>query len=70
MSDENNETGQGGGLNPKLKSGEDDMYDTETPTRPPADSASVQREEGRSWPAIWLTVGVICVLVALYLIFG
>lgn len=70
MSDDNDDTPRRDGLNPKLKSGEDAMHDTETPTRPPAESASVQREEGRSWPVIWLIVTVICVLVALYLIFG
>ena len=69
MKEENGKNVRDRSLNPKLKSGEDRSRDTETPTRAPAESASVQREEGRGWPAIWLIVTLICVLVALYLIF-
>lgn len=61
--------GQNPGLNPDLKSRTNTSRDTENPSRPPADSASVQREEGRGWPAIWLIVTVVCVAVAAYLIF-
>lgn len=56
------------GLNPALKSTRDDTYDTARSTPPPVETASVQREEGRGWPVIWLMVFVICVLVALYIL--
>lgn len=69
MTEDADDTARHKGLNPKLKSGEDTRHNTETPTRPPADSTSVQREEGRAWPAIWLVVTVICVIVAIYLLF-
>ncbi len=57
------------GLNPKLKSVENTSRDTETPTRPPAESASVQHEEGRAWPVIWIVVTLVCVVIAAYLLF-
>lgn len=57
------------GLNPGLKSVENTSRDTDTPTPPPADSASVQHDEGRAWPVIWAVVTVICVLIAAYLLF-
>ncbi|CTQ34351.1 hypothetical protein [Jannaschia rubra] len=56
------------GLNPKLKSVENTSRDTETSTRPPAESASVQHDDSRAWPIIWIVVTVICVLVAAYLL--
>lgn len=68
MSD-NSKTEDRKGLNPGLKSRTNLSRDTETPTKPPADSASVQHQEGRSWPMIWLIVTLICVAIALYLIF-
>ena len=58
------------GLNPELKSVTNTSRDTETPSRPPADTASVQREEGRGWPIAWLVVTVVCVLIGIYLILG
>ena len=58
------------GLNPGLKSRTDTSRETERPSLAPADSASVQREEGKSWPMIWLIVGVICVAVAAFLFLG
>ncbi|MHA6645974.1 hypothetical protein [Mesorhizobium sp. A623] len=58
------------GLNPTLKSRNNTSRDTETPTRAPADSASVQREEGRAWPMIWLVVGVICAVIVIFLVLG
>lgn len=56
-------------LNPALKSRTDTTHDTSTSSPPPADSVSVQREEGRAWPMIWLTVTVVGVILVLYLIF-
>ena len=69
MSDDPGTT-KGSGLNPTLKSRTNTSRDTETPTRAPADSTSVQHEEGRAWPVIWLIVGVICVVVLAYLFLG
>lgn len=57
-------------LNPALKSRTDTTHDTSTSSRSPADSVSVDREEGRAWPMIWLTVTVVCVILAVYFIFG
>lgn len=56
------------GLNPKLKPVENTSRDTETPTRPPSDSASVQQEEGRAWPMVWAVVVIAGVLIALWLL--
>lgn len=57
------------GLNPALRQRKDGLYDTTRSTPPPADSASVQHEEGRAWPMIWLIVTLVCVAIAVYLIF-
>ena len=57
------------GLNPSLRQRTEDVHDTRSSTPPPADSASVQREEGRAWPMIWLVVTVICVVIGIWLIF-
>lgn len=57
------------GLNPALKTRTDTTHDTTHPTRAPADSASVQHEEGRGWPMIWLVVTIVCVVLALWIFF-
>jgi len=57
------------GLNPDLKSVTNTSRETETSSRPPVDTASVQREEGRGWPTVWLVVTAVCVLIGIYLIF-
>lgn len=56
------------GLNPSLKSRQDDSHDTVHRTPPPVETTSVQREEGRIWPWIWLVVVIICVIAALYIL--
>jgi hypothetical protein len=56
-------------LNPALRQRREETYDTTHPTPPPADSASVQKEEGTAWPAIWLIVTILCAVIAVYLIF-
>jgi hypothetical protein len=56
------------GLNPALRQRRETLHDAE-PTPPPAESASVQKEEGRAWPAIWLVVTVLCAVIAIFLIF-
>lgn len=56
-------------LNPSLSKRRETTYDTEHSTPAPAESASVKREEGKAWPAIWLIVMIVCVLIGVYLIF-
>jgi len=58
------------GLNPELKSETNTSRDTETSSRPPIDTASVQRQEGRGWPIVWLVVTILCILIGIYLIVG
>ena len=58
------------GLNPALKSRKETSHNTSTPSPAPLESASVQREEGRAWPMIWLVVTIVGVLILLYLAFG
>ena len=57
------------GLNPALKTRTDKTHDTTTSTPPPAESASVQRQEGRGWPMIWLVVTILCAVLALWILF-
>ena len=56
-----------GSLNPALRDRKDESHDTRHSTPPPADSASVQKEEGRAWPVIWLVVTILCVILAIYI---
>lgn len=65
--DKNPETN--GDLNPALQKRTETTYDTSHKTLPPVESASVQHEEGQSWPWIWLVVTVLSVILAIYLIF-
>jgi hypothetical protein len=60
---------QDGDLNPALKKRTETTHDTNRLTPAPVDSASVQREEGKPWPWIWLVVTVLSVILAIYLIF-
>jgi hypothetical protein len=56
-------------LNPALRKRTETTYDTTHTTPAPVESASVQREEGRPWPWIWLVVTIICSIIAIYIIF-
>jgi hypothetical protein len=56
-------------LNPSLRQRREETYDTAHSTPPPADSASVQREEGIGWPIAWLIVTIVCVAIGIYLVF-
>lgn len=58
------------GLNPALKSRTETTHNTSRPSPAPLETASVQREEGRAWPMIWLVVTIIGVVILLYLAFG
>lgn len=57
------------GLNPTLRQRTEKAHDTEHPSLPPAESASVQHEEGRAWPMVWLIVTIVCVAIGIWLIF-
>ena len=57
------------GLNPALKTRTDTTHDTTESSRPPAETASVQHEEGRAWPIVWLVVTLVCVLLAVWILF-
>ncbi|HET9068304.1 MAG TPA: hypothetical protein VFN28_06640 [Amaricoccus sp.] len=56
-------------LNPSLRQRREQTHDTTRSSLPPAESASVQREEGKGWPAAWLIVTIVCVVIGIYLIF-
>ena len=56
-------------LNPALKSRTDQTHDTRRVTPSPFDSASAKTGQGESWSLIWLVVTLLCVILALYLIF-
>lgn len=61
-------TGNDPGLNPTLKRRTDATHDTTRRTPAPADSASVQREEGRWWPLVWAAVVIVGVLITIWLL--
>lgn len=63
------EAGKDRNLNPKLTAVENTSRDTDRRTPPPAESASVQREEGRAWPVVWAVAALVCALIAIYLLF-
>jgi hypothetical protein len=56
-------------LNPSLRQRREETHDTAHSTLPPVESASVQRQEGKGWPAAWLIVTILCVAIGIYLIF-
>ena len=54
-------------LNPALQKNVDASHGTEFEGTDPMRTVSVQNpDEGRSWPAIWAIVTIICVVVAVY----
>lgn len=57
------------GLNPALRQRTEEAHDTDHRTPAPADSASVQNDEGRAWPMAWLVVTLVCVIIGIWLIF-
>ena len=57
------------GLNPALRQRTEQVHDTSRPTLPPADSASVQHEEGRAWPMVWLVAAILGLVLGIWLIF-
>jgi hypothetical protein len=69
MTNPSQDPGPDPALNPSLRQRREAVHDTTHSTLPPADSASVQREEGKGWPLAWLIVTVVCVVIGLYLIF-
>lgn len=69
MTDDPNTPKPRPGLNPALRSRQETTHNTEVPSRVPAETASVQREEGRTWPLIWAVVTIGCALLLLWLVF-
>lgn len=57
------------GLNPALKTRKDATHDTSESSRAPAETASVQRQEGRGWPIAWLVVVILGALIAAWILF-
>jgi hypothetical protein len=55
-------------LNPSLRQRREILHDTRRSSPPPVDTTSVQRDEGRVWPLIWLIVFLVCVAIAIYLL--
>ncbi|MBY0329258.1 MAG: hypothetical protein K2X49_01135 [Acetobacteraceae bacterium] len=56
-------------LNPALRNRTDDTYDTTVSSAAPADTASVQRQEGRAWPIIWALVTLVGAALAVWILF-
>ena len=56
-------------LNPALKTRTETAHDTTESSRPPADTASVQREEGRGWPMVWLIVAIVGAVIGVWILF-
>lgn len=56
-------------LNPALRSRTDETHDTTVSSEAPADTASVQRQEGRAWPIIWAVVTLVGVALTVWILF-
>jgi len=56
-------------LNPALKRGVDDTYGADQQGTDPMDTVSVQKDEGTAWPMIWAVTTIVCVIIAVALIF-
>lgn len=69
MTEPPKESGREPGLNPSLRQRNEEAHDTRHRTPPPADSASVQHEEGRYWPLVWAAVTIAGVVIGIWLIF-
>lgn len=57
-------------LNPSLKRAHDETYGPDQQGTDPLETISVKKDEGTAWPIIWASVTIICVLIALVLIFA
>lgn len=68
MSDPQRDQATDAPLNPALKSRTETVYDTQSTTPAPFDTASAKEGEGEGWPIIWLIVAVVGVLLAIYFI--
>lgn len=66
MSDPRTDQASDAPLNPALKSRTETVYDTESTTPAPFDTASAKEGEGEGWPIIWLVVTIVCVILAIY----
>lgn len=55
-------------LNPSLKSRVETSHNTAYSSRAPHETASVQHQEGRAWPMIWMIVTLLGVAIVIYLL--
>ena len=69
MSEPPKGSGREPGLNPSLRQRSEETHDTRHRTPPPADSTSVQREEGRHWPVVWAVATIAGIAIGVWLIF-
>lgn len=58
------------GLNPSLKRRTETTHNTDISSKAPLETATVQREEGRAWPMIWLVITIVGIVILIYLVFG
>ena len=56
-------------LNPALKKRHDELYGPDQRGTDPMKTVSVQKDEGKVWPAIWAVVTILCLVIAVALIF-
>lgn len=68
MSDDRKAPDRDPELNPSLKSRIETSHNTSRPSRAPHETASVQHEEGRAWPMIWMVVTLLGIAIAIYLL--
>jgi len=66
MSDSEREAATDAPLNPALKSTTETIYDTNSTTPAPYDTASAKEGEGEGWPIVWLVVTLAGIALAVY----
>ena len=68
MSDDPKDPDRDSKLNPALKSRVETSHNTSISSRAPHETASVQHEEGRAWPMIWMAVTLLGIAIVIYLL--
>ncbi|GAA4135459.1 hypothetical protein ACFFTN_27110 [Aminobacter aganoensis] len=56
-------------LNPALKQAHDATYGPDQSGTDPMATVSVKKNEGAAWPMIWAVTTIVCVIIAIALIF-
>ena len=56
-------------LNPALKQAHDASYGPDQSGTDPMETVSVKKDEGTAWPMIWAVTAIVCVIIAILLIF-